>query len=637
MANKETKQFDAEIGKVLNLMINSLYTNKEIFLRELISNSSDACDKLRYLSQTDPKLNENHEDAKITIAIDKDNLNLIITDNGIGMDKNDLIENLGRIASSGTQRFMEQLSGDAKKDSLLIGQFGVGFYSTYMVAELVTVKSRKAGTEQTHIWQSNGQGEYTIEEAKNEFTRGTEITLHLKEDQGEFLDKFRVEHIVKNYSDHISIPIFLIDDEVENNDSKEDENTKAKSNLRQINSSSALWTRSKSEISEDQYNEFYKSVAFAADNPWLTLHNRNEGVVEFTNLLYVPTNKTFDLFHPDRKRRVKLYIKRVFITDENIDLVPHYLRFIRGVVDSEDLPLNVSRETLQHNAVIEKIKNSITKRVLSELAKKLENDREGFEKFWNNFGAAIKEGLCEPIAEKDKILDICLFRSALKDKLITLKEYIAEMGENQKEIYYVSGDDFEKLKNNPKIEGFLKRNIDVLLFTDSVDDFWTNVSGEYEGKQIKSVTRASIDLNDSASKTEEEKSASKTEENTDLFSYCKEVLGEKIKEARFTTKLSTSASCLAVDENAMDIRMERFLIEQNQLPKATAKILELNPNHAITKNIIAAIENNNKNEQIADLVKLLFDQACILEGEPIEDVNGFTQRFNSFISKNLAA
>ena len=344
----EVKKFDTEVGKVLNIMINSLYTNKEIFVRELISNASDACDKLRYLAQQDESLAEGGTDFRIDISIDKEKNQITIRDNGIGMNREDLIENLGTIARSGTERFVSQLSGNDKKNNELIGQFGVGFYSSYMVADRVKVESRKAGEGDSFSWESNGQGEYQIGEGSKEFTRGTEITLHLKEDENSFVDAFRLKHIAKTYSDHISVPIYVHGEEEKSEEA--------------VNSSSALWTRSKSEISDEQYQEFYKSVAYAADNPWITLHNRNEGVVEFTNLLFVPESKTFDLFHPDRKTRVKLYIKRVFIGDENIDIVPSYLRFLRGVVDSEDLPLNISRETLQHNSTLERIKNTITKK-----------------------------------------------------------------------------------------------------------------------------------------------------------------------------------------------------------------------------------------------------------------------------------
>lgn len=607
----ETKKFDAEVGKVLHLMIHSLYTNKEIFLRELISNSSDACDKLRYLSQTDNSLLSGDSDFKIKITIDKKDRTLTISDNGIGMNKQDLIENLGTIARSGTQNFLEQMSGNLKKDSFLIGQFGVGFYSSYMAADFVDVFSKKAGESTGYKWSSNGMGEYTVEDANLDFDRGTKVVVHIKEGEDTYLDHFRVKHIIKNYSDHISIPIYFIDES---------------GNEIKLNSSSALWTRSKAEITDDQYLEFYKSVSHSADSPWLTMHNKNEGLVEFTNLLFIPTNKTFDLFHPDRKRRVKLYIKRVFIADENIDLVPTYLRFLRGVVDSEDLPLNISRETLQHNATLDKIKAAITKRVLSELVKKKDEARSEYENFWTNFGAALKEGLCEAMADYDKLLEVCIFYSVLQGKMISLDEYISTMKNDQKTIYYLSGDDITKLRNSPQIEGFISNGTDVLLFTDSVDDFWVNVVGKYKDYEFKSVTRSDIAADESENQDNE-----LSESHKKLVTFFKDVLGDSVKEVRISKKLKESPVCLVVAEGAIDMRMERFLIEQKQLKSATAKILEINPNNKI----ITKIEKNMSDDSMKEIVYLLFDQACIIEGENVADVSSFAKSLNKLIESSL--
>ncbi|MDP5110637.1 MAG: molecular chaperone HtpG [Rickettsiaceae bacterium] len=616
---QEKKKFDAEVGKVLHLMINSLYTNKEIFLRELISNSSDACDKLRYLSQTNSSLVQDDPDFKINISIDKEARTISIKDNGIGMNRTDLQENLGTIAKSGTQGFMDQLSGDSKKDSQLIGQFGVGFYSCFMVADKVTVTSRKAGEDKVYVWESDGKGEYTISDSDREFPRGTEIVLHIKEEEGVYIDHFRVKHIIKSYSDHIEVPIFFID---ENN------------NKTQINSSSALWTKSKSEIDEEQYKEFYKSVSYATDNPWLTMHNRNEGIVEFTNLLFIPSTKTFDLFHPDRKCRVKLYIKRVFIADENVDIIPQYLRFLRGVVDSEDLPLNISRETLQHNAVLEKIKKAITKRVLSELAKKKESDRDDYLLFWNNFGGVLKEGLCEVTSDHEKLLEVCVFRSAIHNKMISLDEYIANCKEEDKTIYYLSGDDPEKLRNNPQIEGFISKGIDVLLFTDTVDDFWVNVNGRYKEIELKSVTRSDIDLGGKSDSKKDQNSEKESNSNNDeIIRYFKDTLGSLVKDVKISKKLTTSPACLAVSDGAMDIRMERYLIEQKQLTGASAKILEINPNHKIVLKIGSGLKKKDNQDENAALVHLLYDQACIIEGEPVPDAGAFSKRLNSILEE----
>ncbi|MDC0864952.1 molecular chaperone HtpG [Rickettsiaceae bacterium] len=613
---QEKKKFDAEVGKVLHLMIHSLYTDKEIFMRELISNSSDACDKLRYLSQTDSDLVKDDADFKITIKVDKEAKTITVRDNGIGMSRDDLNENLGTIAKSGTQNFLDKLSGDKKKDSQLIGQFGVGFYSSFMIADQVTVTSKKAGEDKVHTWHSDGKGEYIISDTDREFTRGTEIVLHIKPEEETYVDPFRLKHIVKNYSDHVAIPIFFVDEKGEEE---------------QVNSSSALWRRSKSEVSNDQYKEFYKNVAHAVDDPWITMHNKNEGVVEFTNLLFIPSTKTFDLFHPDRKCRVKLYIKRVFIADENVDIIPQYLRFLRGVIDSEDLPLNISRQTLQNNPTLEKIKKSITKRVLSELKKKKENKPEEYLQFWNNFGGALKEGLCEVTSDHEKLLEVCVFRSALHDRMISLDEYIANSKDDQKTIYYLSGDNPEKLRDNPQIEGFLSKGIDVLLFTDTVDDFWVNVNGNYKEVNIKSVTRSDINLDgkESDNKADESKDKKEDSKHDEVVKYFKESLGDLVKDVKISKKLTSSPACLTVSDGAMDIRMERYLIEQKQLARATAKILEINLDHKIISKITSEIGMKEKEAENKDLVHLLYDQACIIEGEPVMDAGAFSKRLNN--------
>ncbi|WP_375319269.1 molecular chaperone HtpG [Candidatus Tisiphia endosymbiont of Oplodontha viridula] len=616
---QEKKKFDAEVGKILNLMIHSLYTNKEIFMRELISNSSDACDKLRYLAQSDAKLIADDPIFKITVRIDKDKRQIIIRDNGIGMNREDLIDNLGTIAKSGTGNFLNNLSGDAKKDSMLIGQFGVGFYSAFMVADSITVTSRKAGEEKAYVWQSDGLGEYIVDDFAHDFTRGTEVVIHVKPEEDSYIDHFRLKHIVKSYSDHIAIPIYFIDESTNNEI--------------QLNSASALWTRPKSDLTFEQYKEFYKALSYSMDEPWLTIHNKNEGTVEFTNLLFIPSTKTFDLFHPDRKRRVKLYIKRVFISDENVDLIPSYLRFLRGVVYSEDLPLNISRESLQHNSTLEKIKAAITKKVLGELKKKKDESIEEYSNFWSNFGAALKEGLCEATSDHDKLLETCIFKSSLLSKMISLDDYISNFKEGQDTIYYLSGDDPAKLLSSPQIEGFLSKNIDVLLFTDTVDDFWVNVNSSYKGYAIKSVTRSDIDLEKSEQKTEDIKE--NNDEYAKLTGYFKEILGNSVKDVRISKKLTSSPACLVVGDGAMDIRMERFLIEQKQLMAASAKILELNPKHKIIEKINADIISNNKDSVNEELVKLMYDQACILEGEPVNDTGGFAKRLNDMVQKAI--
>ncbi len=621
---EEHIKFDAEVGKILQLMIHSLYANKDIFLRELISNSSDACDKLRYLSITNPELTKSDTDFKIKITIDETNRKLTVTDNGIGMNRIDLIENIGTIARSGTQNFVSKLTGDANKDLQLIGQFGVGFYSGFMVAEEIQVITRKAGEKEVWQWNSKGDGEYTLKQLDDEsHPRGTSIILSLKTDQDDFLDKFRIKHIIKTYSDHIAFPIEVIPSEGE---------------AEIVNNASAIWMRPKNEISSEQHQEFYKQVSHLPDSPWHIIHNKNEGMVEFTNLLYIPSSKPFDLFNPDRNSKVKLYVKRVFIGAEGIPLAPSYLRFLHGVVDSEDLPLNISRETLQHNHSLEKIRKSITKKVISELKSKLEKDPASYNEFWNNFGAVLKEGLCEalPADEKEKLLEVCLFRSALHDKYISLAEYIANMKEGQENIFYLSGDSYEKAKNSPQLEGFLKHDIDVLLFTDTVDDFWVNVVHTYKDKELKSVTRSGIDLEKITDPKDQNQDTTteenETNDNKTIIDYFKQVLGSTIMDAKISGKLVDSPVCLAVAEGAMDIRMERYLKDQKQIGRSFAKILEININHPIVVKLKNSLAKNDFNFA-QELVLALYDQACIIEGEPVADISAFSRRMNNLLAR----
>ena len=621
---EENIKFDAEVGKILQLMIHSLYANKDIFLRELISNASDACDKLRYLSLTNAELTKSDAEFKIKISVNEEKRTLTIADNGIGMNRADLIENIGTIARSGTQGFLSKLTGDANKDLQLIGQFGVGFYSGFMVADEMEVVSRKAGEAEVWQWRSKGDGEYSLKQLLDtDVARGTSITLHLKAEEDDFLDKFRLRHIAKTYSDHIAFPI---------------EFTSAEGEVEILNNASAIWMRPKNDITVEQHSEFYKQVAHLPDGPWHVIHNKNEGMVEYTNLLYIPSTKPFDLFNPDRRSKVKLYVKKVFIGDENIQLVPSYMRFLHGVVDSEDVPLNISRETLQHSHSLEKIRKSITKRVVSELKSKLEKEPDSYVEFWNNFGAVLKEGLCEslPLDEKEKLLEICLFKSALHDKQISLSEYIANMKEGQENIFYLSGDTAEKAKNSPQLEGFLKHNIDVLLFVDTVDDFWVNVMHTYKDKEMKSVTRSGIELDKILHPTKEE-DENKVETKIDdqsqaVIDYFKKTLGSLVMDVKASGKLVGSPVCLAVAEGAMDIRMERYLKDQKQLGSSFAKILEININHPIISKISDAIAKQDESFS-GELVLALFDQACIIEGEPVSDMNAFSKRMNNLLAR----
>jgi len=619
--NEETLKFSAEISKVLQLMIHSLYTNKDIFLRELISNASDACDKLRYEGLTNPSLLEGSGEFTVALSTDKNARTLTIADNGIGMSKAEMIANLGTIAKSGTQEFLQRVASSGKKEdsAALIGQFGVGFYSSFMVADKVTVVSTRAGSNEAWQWESSGDGEFTIAPVESA-VRGTRITLHLKDGEDQYLDTFRLRHIVQTYSDHISFPITLADEE-----------GKAEA----INTASALWMRSKNEITPEQYNEFYHHVAHAPDEPWLTLHNKAEGKVEYTSLMFIPSIKPFDLFHPDRKPRAKLYVRRVFIT-ENAELVPSYLRFLRGVVDSEDLPLNISRETLQHNPLLAKIRESVVKRVLTELKKKAADDEAGYTTFWKNFGPVLKEGLCEGASPKEQILDVCRFYSSASqgEETTSLEGYISRMKPGQEEIYYLTGEKLESLRASPQLEGFAKRGVEVLLLADHVDDFWVNVVHEYKGKKLHSITRADVKLDSLGELPAEDKEQTPPADDASVASLCermKAVLGEAVREVRATDKLTESAVCLAVGEGGMDFRLERFLIEQKQLATASAKILEINPSHPIIRSLA------EKHGDIEDITWILFDQARILEGEAIGDTAAFTRRMQGLLQKTLAA
>ncbi len=624
--NQNQYEFDVEVGKILSLMINSLYTNKDVALRELISNAADACDKLRYIALQDAKLTSKDE-LKITISNDANAKTIIVQDNGIGMNKEDLLENLGTIARSGTENFIKSLTGDNKKDVQLIGQFGVGFYSSFMIANEVEVISKKAGEKQSYKWKSTGQGSFSIDEAEDLEHSGTKIILHLKDDAKEFLDNFHIKNIVETYSDHIDIKIDLIG-----------EDGKAET----INSASAIWTKSPKDVTNEQYQEFYKHISHLAGDPFMTIHNKVEGILEYTNLLFIPSMKPYDLFHPDRRGRVKLYVKRVFISEE-LELVPAWLRFMRGIIDSQDLPLNISRENLQHNLVLAKIKTAIIKKVLSELKKKSEKSEEDYLKFWNNFGAVLKEGLCEPTSFKDQIFEACRFyTSKSPDKLISLQQYLDNIKGDQDKIYYITAESIKKAKDSPQLEGFISKDVEVLFLTDAVDEFWVTVSNAYKEKTFHSVTRSDIDLEKVDKKESEEdgqKDDTKDVTNSkfeNLNKLVKEVLKDNIKDVKISKKLTDSPVCLVVELGAMDIRMERYMLEQKQIPSASSKILEINPNHQIIKNLNDNIGDDAKKEDNIAIIKTLFDQACIIEGEPILDHKDFSNRLVKLMTTHFA-
>ena len=624
--------FDVEVGKILNLMINSLYANKDVALRELVSNASDACDKMRYLIAQNSEIAD--DELKITITTNKEKKQLIIVDNGIGMNQEDLIENLGTIAKSGTENFIKSLTGDKQKDVQLIGQFGVGFYSCFMIAKSVEVITKKYNEDKTWHWQSEGSAQFSINESEEKIsTRGTKIILHLKDDATDFFDRFHIKHVVQTYSDHINFKIDFIP-----------ENIEAGAKIETLNSASALWKKPKDQITSEQYQAFYKHISHLPGEPYLTLHNNVEGAVSYTNLLFIPSSKPFDLFHPDRKTSVKLYVKRVFIS-EDLTLVPACMRFIRGLIDSDDLPLNISRETLQHSVVIDKIRKNVVNKVLSELKKKANDNEEKYLEFWNNFGAVLKEGLCESSEFREKILEICRFYSSKSpDKYITLAQYLERAKPNQDKIYFLTGETVEKIKSSPQLEIFLQKDIEVLYLIDAVDEFWVTVALPYKDKELQSINRHDVDIENIDKKAEEKNADDESENKRDqdekdvsnsqfsgLLDFIKNILGDKIKEARISKKLTDSPVCLAVDSKAMDIRLERYLLEQKQLNSASAKILEINPKNKIIKKLNKNYQNDDAKNDAKDSIQTLFDLACIIEDEPIKDAKDFSRRLQKLM------
>lgn len=626
----ENFQFQAEVARLLHIVTHSLYSEKEIFLRELISNASDACERLRYLAIAEPSLTEGDDPFAIRIAVDAEAGTLTVSDNGVGMTRDELIENLGTIAKSGSTAFLEQLEDRKSADLSMIGQFGVGFYSAFMVADEVTVTTRRAGEATGWRWQSDGSGQYTIEDAQRG-GHGTDVTLKINPEQKEFLDPIRLRGIVETYSDHIAWPITI----------RAGQDEMAEDADEPVNKASALWTRPKSEISEQDYKEFYHHVGGGFDEPWLTIHAHVEGKVEYRLLLFIPTERPFDLFHPDRKHRVKLYVKRVYITDEAEELAPSYMRFLRGVVDSEDLPLNVSREMLQNEPLLRHMRSQIVKRVLTELERKAKNDAEGFAKFWESFGAVLKEGIYEDHEFGERILDLSRFHSTDGDGLTTLDDYIARMKPEQEAIYYITAEDLEQAKKSPQLEGFRAKGVEVLLLTDPVDDFWLSMRPAYKEKAFRSVTRGAADLSKVAGgedgKTddaEEAEKPGKTELAT-LIAGIKTALGEKVKDVRESDRLQESPVCLVADENDMDLRLERVLKAHKQVDEASRRILEINPRHPLIRRLSERMKDGGVDDTLTEAAELLLDQALIIEGEPIADPAAFSRRMADVMVRGL--
>jgi molecular chaperone HtpG len=618
---QETRTFQAEVSRLLDIVAHSLYSEKEIFLRELISNASDACDRLRYAAITEPSLIDGHADYRVVLTPVKSSKTLTIADNGIGMNHDELVDNLGTIARSGTAAFMRDLTGDAKKDMSLIGQFGVGFYSAFMVADKVEVLSRKAGEEQGWRWESDGRGEFMIEPEPN-LKRGTRITLHIREGDEEYLEPHRIREIVKTYSDHIALPIVLADG------NKEDT----------INTASALWTRPRGEITEEQYKEFYHHVGHSFDEPWLTLHARAEGVVEYTYLLFIPASKPFDLFEPERKTQVKLYVRRIFITDES-EMLPPYLRFLRGVVDSEDLPLNISREMLQSNPTVARMRRQLTGRVLSELQKKATDSPEEYAEFWDNFGAVLKEGLYEDRDQRDTLMGLARFRSTTRDGWVSLDDYVAAMKPGQEAIFTITGDNLDLVRKSPQLEGFRARGVEVLLMTDPIDEFWTPAIGTYKEKPFKSATRGGLELDkiEAEANTPEAAKPEPPAKLSSLISIFRLALGDAVKDVRSSARLTDSAVCLVADEGDIDMHLERLLKAHRQLDNASKRILEINPNHRLIERLAASVGQAGASDQLSEFAWLLLDQARIVEGEQLPDPPAFARRLASLLERGLPA
>jgi molecular chaperone HtpG len=639
-AKKQTLGFETEVKHLLHLMIHSLYSNKEIFLRELISNGSDAADKLRFEALSNESLYEGDSELKIRLAYDKDKRTITVADNGIGMTRAEVQEHIGTIAKSGTKQFFEALTGEQAKDSELIGQFGVGFYSVFIVADKVTLTTRKAGASKDEgaRWESAGEGDYTLETVTKE-QRGTEIVLHLKESESEFLDGYRIRGIVRKFSDHISLPIVMdkevmptMDDE-ESEEGEQKEKTVAQIEEETINSASALWTKARQEISDENYNEFYKHVGHDYQDPLVHVHSKVEGSNEYTLLLYVPAHAPFDLWDRSPKHGVKLYIRKVFITDDAEQLMPRYLRFIRGIVDASSLPLNVSRELLQQSKQISTIKSGAVKKVLGMLEGLAKNEPEKYEKFWSQFGQVIKEGPIEDFGNKDRIAKLLRFATTLADtdkQEVTLETYVSRMKEGQDKIYYVTAETFAAAKSSPHLEIFRKKGIEVLLLSDRVDEWLISHLDEFDGKHLQSVAKGDLDLagpEDEETKKEQEE-VSKDFES--VIKQIKDVLGDKVSEVKLSHRLTESPACLVADVYGMSLNMERIMKEAGQamgMGMGRKPIFEINPTHAL----VARLKVEQDDGRFADLTHILFDQAILSEGGQLDDPAAFVHKLNGLL------
>lgn len=629
-AKKETHEFQTEVTQLLDLMIHSLYSNKEIFLRELVSNASDAADKLRFEALANDKLFEEDSELKIRISYDKEAKTVTVADNGIGMTRDEVIDHLGTIAKSGTKSFFNSLTGDQARDAQLIGQFGVGFYSTFIIADKVTVKTRKAGLESSDgvEWISGGKGDFSVENIEKA-DRGTEVILHLRDDENEFLDDWRLRTVIRKYSDHISLPIIMKSIPVPAEEGKEAEEPVDET----VNSASALWTRAKKDITAEEYDEFYQHVSHDFEAPLAHIHNRVEGTQSYISLLYIPKNPPFDLYDRESKHGLKLYVKRVFIMDEADKLLPRYLRFIKGVIDSDDLPLNVSREILQHNKVIDMIRGGSVKKILDLLQKMSEKEPEKYQEFWKGFGRVLKEGPGEDFANKEKIAKLFRFASThtgTDEQNASFDDYISRMKEGQDKIYYIVADSFAGAKNSPHLEVFAKKGLEVLLLSDPVDEWLASHITEFDGKSLQAVSKGSLDLGEFDDEKDKEELKKNETELKDLLEKMKESLEDKVKEVRLTSRLTGSPSCLVVEEHEMAVNIQRMLKSAGHAMPQGKPILEINPEHVLVKRM----NDNLADETFGDLAHVLFDQALLVEGGQIDDPNEFVRRMNSLLAKS---
>ena len=616
MSKKQTHEFQTEVSQLLNLMIHSLYSNKEIFLRELVSNASDAIDKLKFESLSNDKLLEGKQEPSIHIDVDKDAGTVTIRDNGIGMTQDEVMENIGTIANSGTRKYLESLDKNQTQDSNLIGQFGVGFYSAFIVSNTVTLLSRKAGDGKANgtKWASKGKGEYSIETVEME-DYGTTVILDVKKAESEFIDGFRLRGIVSKYSDHITVPIMMV---------KPSEEGETEIVYETINKATAFWMQDKKELSQSDYDEFYKSLSYDFDGPLTQIHNRVEGKLDYTSLLFIPKKAPFDMWEPKRKGGVKLYAKRVFIMEGNEELLPQYLRFIKGVIDTADLSLNVSREILQGSKVVDTIKKASVKRILSELEKMSKNKPEDYAAFWNEFGMVIKEGVVEDFANKEKISNLLRFTSTATDsadQTVSLKDYIGRMNKDQKNIYYVTADSYDAAKGSPHLEIFKQKDIEVLLLSDRVDEWLVANFGEFEELSLKSIAKG--DLDDLDSKEDKKKKEKTVKDYEKVISKAQEILENQVKEVKVSSRLSESPSCLVADENELGGNMERIMKSLGQDVPETKPILEINPSHPLVMKLKTKVDD--------DIVKVLFDQAVLSEGGQIKEPAEFVKRMNKLM------